>query len=845
MTGGRARSRVVSDEVTPPIDLRLVPAALGLWVGCLIPLICGVGYGHAIARVGAGGAAVVFALGCRRRPNGMRSLLVVALALLSAGSFSTALHMQRIIDSPVYQAAQRSRIAEVQIDIATDPQSIGIDSGAREQRYLIRGALSRTLVDGLVWSESIPVSMFASGAEWAAVVPGQRIAAGGTLRVDDFQRWPTVSLSTAAPPTMVTPAPWWQLAGARLRAQFSSMTARLDGDAAGLLPGIVLGDRAGISPALTQDAKITGLTHLLAVSGSHFALLCGAVVLLLRRMGPRTAAVGGLVFATALVVLVRPSPSVLRAAVMGSLMLAALVAGRTRSLVPALAAAVLVLLMIDPALAFDAGFALSVQATGAIAVLAPVAGRALRERGWPAGWAEVVTVPTVAHLATMPVIAALSGTVSVWAIPANVLVTPAVPLSLVMGAIAVPLATVWPSGAWQLIRVAAVPTEWIAWCAHRVAAWPVAIVPWSAGFTGIVTLTAAAFLLPWLFRFRRFRLGSLVVVLGVATLLAGRFVTDRWPPPGWLGIGCDVGQGDAFVLSAGAESAAVVIDTGPEPSATDRCLNRLGITSIPLLILTHLHADHVDGLLGVLAGRAVGAIAVGPGRMPAAAWDDVRATAHAAGIPVTQPRWGSRISVGAVRIDVLGPEPGRIPAALGPNDQSLVVMVHRAGLDMLFAGDVEEAGQRALLASGVPLRAQVLKLPHHGSAKLLPEFVAAVHPDVVLIGVGAHNDFGHPSPKALQLLDDNGIVRILRTDLDGDIGVTAPAGVIETAVRGASVIRARRRRSAAVTGRGSPPARPPPRPVRVPADPPAPGPGDGVRSTHPPPVAPLPDCPDP
>ena len=245
------------------------------------------------------------------------------------------------------------------------------------------------------------------------------------------------------------------------------------------------------------------------------------------------------------------------------------------------------------------------------------------------------------------------------------------------------------------------------------------------------------------------------------------------------------------MLSTGLAGEAVVIDTGPESSVMDRCLHRLNVTSIPLVVLTHLHADHIGGLRGVLASRKVQAIGVGPGRDPAPAWGDILDIAEQAGVPVTGLTAGARVTVGQLLLTVLGPDPRRVSTALGPNDQSVVVMAEVNGFRLLFAGDIEDAAQQALVDSGQDLHADVLKLPHHGSAKLLPAFMAEVSPAVVMIGVGVDNDFGHPSAYSLQLAENVGAQTILRTDTDGDIATTLTDGVLSTAVRGATAIQPR------------------------------------------------------
>src|SRR2546423_1395181 len=181
-------------------------------------------------------------------------------------------------------------------------------------------------------------------------------------------------------------------------------------------------------PSVQAEFCAAGLSHLVAVSGTNVAILCGVVLGLARlaRLGPRTAVVLAAVVLIGFVVLCRPSPSVLRAAVMGAVALLALVLGRRRSAMPALCAAVLALLVADPSLGSDPGFALSVLATGALVLLAPAWVEALRRRGVPAGIAEAVVVPAAAHVVTAPVVAGLSGQMSLVAILTNLLAAPAV-----------------------------------------------------------------------------------------------------------------------------------------------------------------------------------------------------------------------------------------------------------------------------------------------------------------------------------------------------------------------------------------------------------------------------------
>lgn len=200
-----------------------------------------------------------------------------------------------------------------------------------------------------------------------------------------------------------------------------------------MLPGLIDGDTSNLDPVLAERFRLAGLTHLVAVSGTNCSIVIGAVLLVHGRARVRPwmcAVLGGLVLVM-FVIVARPSPSVLRAALMATIALVSLATGRPRAALPTLAAVVLALLLWDPALSGSASFAMSVLATAALLVLAPGWTAALRARGVPIGLAESIAVAAAAHVVTAPVVAALSGRVSLVAIAANVLAEPVVAVTTV------------------------------------------------------------------------------------------------------------------------------------------------------------------------------------------------------------------------------------------------------------------------------------------------------------------------------------------------------------------------------------------------------------------------------
>ncbi|WP_460973232.1 DNA internalization-related competence protein ComEC/Rec2, partial [Prescottella soli] len=562
-----------------------------------------------------------------------------------------------------------------------------------------------------------------------------------------------------------------------LRERLASAAASgLPPDQAGLLPGLVVGDTSALPQAVKDAFTAAGLSHLTAVSGANVSIVLGAVLLIVRGLGigPRAGAVLAGAALAAFVVIARPSPSVLRAAAMGCVALLALVTGRRRQAIPALAASVVVLLALFPTLAVDFGFALSVAATAGLVVLSPILVDRLRERHWPRWLAEMCAVAVAAFVVTAPLVAAMSGTVGVVSIVANILVAPVVAPITVVGAATAVLAAVWAPAAALVVRIAGPPLWWLLEVADRAAGVPGATVAVGGGLAGAAVVTVGLVIVGLAARFRWSRRILLALVIGVAAVwVPTRIYTPGWPAAGWSFVACDVGQGDGLVLSTG-DGRAVVVDAGPDREPMDRCLRRLGVEEIALVIVTHLHADHYGGLEGVLDGRAVGAIAIGSSDLPGGGFRFVSGAAARADVARVRLEPGRDLTVGRLRLQVLGPlvPPPRTEAAAddAANDTSLVIKAYTPAGTILLTGDAEEAGQRALLRAGVSLRADVLKVPHHGSRTTAPEFIAAVRPRLAVISVGADNPFGHPNPGIVDRLTALGAVT-MRTDVDGDVAV--------------------------------------------------------------------------
>ena len=749
---------------------------LAAWAGGLV------GHLGSWPLAAGGGAALLAAVPLLARRIGRRAALTAGAALLVGAAVACAalVRQEQVARNPVGLLAGEGAVATVVGTVTSDPRVV---HGQFADRTLVRVEVREVTGRGASYTLATPVLVLGDDA-WLDVPLGTRVRSTGRLSVADDGDVAAV-LAAGSPDLLAEPDIWWRGAD-RVRSSLRDSVAHRPADQRALVPALVAGDDGGLDPALADDFRTTGLTHLLAVSGTNLTLVVGFLLVGCRWLGVRgrwlylVGALGIVGF----VLLARTEPSVVRAAAMGTVGLVAMGTNGRRRGFRALGVAVAVLLLVQPALAVSIGFALSVLATAGILVLAPPWRDALAR--WLPRWAaEAVAVPAAAQLACTPLVAAVSGQVSLVAVVANLLVAPVVGPATVLGLIGGLVGLVSGPLAQVFGTLASWCVAWIVLVARRGAELPSAAMDWGTGVLPLVTLTAltvaVALLAPRVLRHRSAGVACCVLMVVV---VAVRLPTPGWPPHGWVLVACDVGQGDALVLRVGPRSA-VVVDAGPDTALVDGCLDRLGVETVPLVVLTHFHADHVDGLAGVLDGRAVGVVETSPVLDPPDGVAAVRAATAAAGVPVRTALPGTR-TLGEATVQVLGPT-GPVRAGPGDgsaaNDASVVLLAEVRGVRLLLTGDLEPPGQATLARSLPGLRVDVLKLPHHGSRHQDLPFLEALDAELVVVSVGADNDYGHPSPEVLDPLAAGGAA-VLRTDEDGDVAVLADDGDLETATGG-------------------------------------------------------------
>jgi len=757
-------------------DLRLVPVAAACWaaagVGVLHPGSAGLAAGACWAV--AVGLVILAAVPARRWAPDRRAVNAAVLTAVATALAAAVLS---------HVAAAQPARAAAQALATGGGRSIVVTA-------TVTGSAARTSAGGVRFDASA-VSVRIGPATHAVRIPvtlqlqnplpvglGDTVEVPGTaLRTDPGER--SVFFVRGTRDARITERSRGPLAvSSGLRRGLVDATAGLPQPAAGLIPGLAVGDTTGVTAELDADMKASSLTHLTAVSGANCALVVGIAFGLAALCGARRGirVVFGLATLAAFVVLVTPEPSVVRAAAMAAIAMIALLLGRARLGVALLLLAVVVSLLLDPWLAGSLGFALSAAATGALLVLARPLAAGL-SRFMPAMLAFAISVPLAAQLVCAPLLVLINPTVPVLGVVANLLAAPAAPIATVLGVVACVCLPI-PLLQAGLTTMTWLPAAWIAATAHLFATVPGHGMPWLTGLAGAAALAALSAGIVWLAvppapgrvarRLRVAVAGGVSITLGVwggFTALDG-LAAPLTVPREWSVAMCDVGQGDAILLRSAGRIA--LIDTGAEPGPLTGCLSRFGVARLDLLVLTHYDRDHA-GAADALIGR-VDVLLHGPVDKPSS--ERLLQRFAGSGAALVDAAAGMSGPLGDATWTVLWPlADGK---GYPPGNESCIVLDVR-GPHMptgVYLCDTDATAQAAILRSGGLLPPyELVKVAHHGSADQEPRLYAELRAPVALISVGAGNDYGHPRSPTLGFLAALG-AQIHRTDLEGVVTVT-------------------------------------------------------------------------
>lgn len=557
---------------------------------------------------------------------------------------------------------------------------------------------------------------------------------------------------------------------ARRRLAKQSRQALPSADAAALVPALMVGDRSGIEAELRDAFTDSGLAHVLSVSGLHLTLCVLGLYRLLRALlqrslghlldAPRVAALATLPFAPLYAAFTGGQAPVLRAAVGTGLFLLAQVLSRKSDGWTSLGVAFLGVVAHDPPSLHTASFQLSFAACAGLLGLSPTLRRLFPRPKRRTRIGRILSplltslVATLAAtLATLPLIALYFQRVSLSSLPANVVAVPVALVATALSALAGAAGLLAPGASAPLLAAAGFATELLAALARFFAALPgsriflpLPSLPEVTCFLGLLGSIAL-----WIHHRR-----AAMAMAACALLLLGALRLAPTPAEGLRIEFLPVGQGDATLLRLpGGE--AILVDTGGElrgeADGAERgilpLLAERGIGRLRALVLSHLHPDHVGSAPTLLKRLPVEEIWFSGRALEGRLGEPIAEVLRARDIPLRSFAASSPpLEVGELVFEFLGPPD---PLGLkdeplyGENDASLVLRIRHGVVSILLPGDVEEEGERALLASGASLRADLLKVPHHGSrTSSTPAFLDAVRPAHAVFCIGWRNPFGFP-----------------------------------------------------------------------------------------------------
>ena len=733
--------------------------------------------------LGGGGCllvAIASALALRWHGVATAGLLALAAVLGALRAMSDPLpadHIARVALQPLVSV--EGRLAEEPVRWAVDRTRLLVDVDG------LRDGLDLRPVSG-----RLQVTLY---GDMASVGEGQRVALDlklsrprgfrnpgsfdypaflkreGILLVGSGRAESLISLTTDDPPWPVRIKRW----------AMATIGGHLPEASAALTAGLLLGEKTGLSPETAEAFRRAGVYHILAVSGFNVALLASSVFFVLSTVGVPRRATAMLAGATLVgfALTVGGQASVLRATVMGLLLLAAMLLDRESQLMNALALAVVALLVWRPGDLGEPGFQLSFAATAGIIYLTPVITSWLEERGWARWLATSTAVSLGAQAAVTPVMLAHFNQLSLIGVAANLVVVPLAGAATVLGMLALLAALASTVAADMLFQAL-----WLLLLALRACVWAAARLPAAMihlpapGWVAISAWCAALALLPYVAAPSRWIRGALVALLGVALALS------VWP---WVRPGdgrlrvtfLDVGQGDAILIEA-PEGPRLLVDGGPAGNQRldvgERVIApylwNLPTQSLEAVALTHPDSDHSGGLRAVLTRFRVHEFWEN-GRWIAGTETTLRAAERSGACRRTLVA-GQRLWLGSALLTVLNPDGTRPldePPPWGQNEESLVLRLDWRGFSLLLTGDLGASGEEHLLAAHAPLRSLVLKVGHHGSRySSTTEFLDATRAALAVISVGARNSFRHPTPETLGRLEAAG-ARVYRTDQDGAV----------------------------------------------------------------------------
>ncbi len=541
--------------------------------------------------------------------------------------------------------------------------------------------------------------------------------------------------------------------------------------------GILLGDTSDIESDIKDDFRECNLSHMLAVSGAHLSYLVLGIntVLSKKSFGIRRRKILSIMFILIFMVIVNMSPSVVRAGISTIIAIFATLIYRKQDTYTTISIALLLTLLNNPFAIFDVGLQLSYLATLSIIIFYSKFTQKQFNNKVKKYLYESAMLTLSANILILPITIYEFNTIPINSIISNLLAGPLLGICIILGMFTVIISIV----CFPVSKLIAFPLQIILKILIKIIELISKIpfgnytvkTPWF-----IVVFLTYAIIATLIYNKKRItKILTMITLIIFIVMQVCAFINID----GKLKIYfIDVGQGDSMLVKT-VRGKNILIDGGgskdPDYDIGEKILVPYlldrRIKTLDYVIISHFDEDHATGVAQILGKIDVSSIILTRQLEENDIYRHILSIAKEKKIKLIYVKEGDVLKIGGIKISIIHPE-NKLMINNPMNNNSIVCKVEYNSFSMLLTGDIEMEAEELILRKNINLKADVLKVAHHGSkTSTTGEFLKAINPKVALIGVGKNNNFGHPSNEVIQRLKENG-TRIYRTDENGEISIT-------------------------------------------------------------------------
>lgn len=565
----------------------------------------------------------------------------------------------------------------------------------------------------------------------------------------------------------------------------------------GLLSGMLIGDKSNLPKEIQEDFRNSSLSHILAISGMHVSYVMLGITFLISKMkfSKKISKIITIVILLFFIILTGKTASVERACFMSVYAILASLLHKRANVLASISISILIILIINPYSILDIGLQLSYGGTLGIVLIYPILKKCKKSKKEKAKEnkfqkliqkikekiLDIIRITVSANLVIFPIILYQYNTMSFTFIISNLLISSIIGIIIIFGLISVFASYIFMPLAKVMFFLTQILLNILAQTAHLCAKLPFSKVYFPTPKIYVIIIYYL-FLIYIILAKRNIilvkKISKKIFIIFIIIVIISNLIIKIIPKAFTISF-IDVGQGDSMLIST-PKGKRILVDGGGTRDTENFDVGRQtlipyllnkGITKLDYIVISHFDSDHATGVAQILGKIDVSSIILTRQLEENDIYRHILSIAKEKKIKLIYVKEGDVLKIGGIKISIIHPE-NKLMINNPMNNNSIVCKVEYNSFSMLLTGDIEMEAEELILRKNINLKADVLKVAHHGSkTSTTGEFLKAINPKVALIGVGKNNNFGHPSNEVIQRLKENG-TRIYRTDENGEISIT-------------------------------------------------------------------------